>query len=108
MQKLKTILVSFIASIALFSLPAAWADNPPQSPAAEQPTSAAVVVNKVNINTASAEELKDLLNGVGLKKAQAIVAYREQHGKFTAAEQLTEVKGIGPAIFEKNKAHITF
>ncbi|WCP66223.1 helix-hairpin-helix domain-containing protein [Vibrio tubiashii] len=60
----------------------------------------------VNINTASAQELADLLNGIGIKKAQAIVQHRKQHGKFASAESLTEVKGIGAAIVAKNQSRI--
>lgn len=60
----------------------------------------------VNINTASAEELATLLNGVGEKKAQAIIEYREQHGEFQSTEQLVEVKGIGPALLERNRSRI--
>jgi competence protein ComEA len=56
----------------------------------------------VNINTADAPALAAALNGVGIKKAEAIVAYREQNGKFTSAEQLLEVKGIGKATLDKN------
>ncbi|WP_228857820.1 ComEA family DNA-binding protein [Xenorhabdus sp. PB61.4] len=58
---------------------------------------------KVNINTASAEQLAKELNGVGAKKAQAIIEYREKYGSFTAIEQLQEVQGIGPAFIEKNR-----
>lgn len=60
----------------------------------------------VNINKASAEELADLLNGIGLKKAQAIVDYRELNGEFTSIDALKEVKGIGPALIEKNQSRI--
>lgn len=60
----------------------------------------------VNINTASAQELADLLNGIGIKKAQAIVEHRKQHGEFASAESLTEVKGIGAAIVAKNQSRI--
>lgn len=60
----------------------------------------------VNINQASAEELADLLQGIGLKKAQAIVSYREQNGNFSSAEGLTSVKGIGLATVEKNRDRI--
>jgi competence protein ComEA len=60
----------------------------------------------VNINTADAVSLAAALNGIGIKKAEAIVAYREQKGKFTSAEQLLEVKGIGKATLEKNKDKI--
>lgn len=37
---------------------------------------------RVSINTASAEDLARVMNGVGLKKAQAIVSYREEYGPF--------------------------
>ncbi|MFN3235536.1 MAG: ComEA family DNA-binding protein [Pseudomonadales bacterium] len=63
------------------------------------------VVN-VNINTASAETLAENLTGVGLSRAQAIVAYRESFGPFYSAEELTAVKGIGKGTVEKNAARI--
>ena len=56
----------------------------------------------VNINTASAELIAETLSGIGLKKAQAIVDWRENHGKFTHKEQLTAIKGIGQATLAKN------
>lgn len=55
----------------------------------------------ININQADVETLATL-NGVGPSKAEAIVAYREANGPFESADQLTEVKGIGPATVEKN------
>ena len=51
---------------------------------------------KVSLNSATVEQL-DTLPGVGPKTAQEIVSYREQHGPFTSVDQLTDVKGIGPA-----------
>nr|MBA2815378.1 competence protein ComEA [Candidatus Pantoea persica] len=42
------------------------------------------------------------MNGVGLKKTQSIVSYREQYGPFSAIEQLKEVPGIGNALVERN------
>ncbi|REF27118.1 competence protein ComEA [Xenorhabdus cabanillasii] len=62
----------------------------------------------ININTANAEELAKALNGVGAKKAQAIIEYREKYGPFTAIEQLQEVQGIGPAFIEKNRDKLTY
>ena len=56
----------------------------------------------VNINTASAEELAKNLNGVGPKKALAIIEFREANGPFFTAEEITNVKGIGPKTLEKN------
>lgn len=60
----------------------------------------------VNINTASAAEIQDKLVGIGAKKAQAIVEYREKHGSFINLEQITEVSGIGKATLEKNRERI--
>jgi len=57
---------------------------------------------KININTASVEELTQL-QGIGAKYAAKIVEYREQNGPFTAPEDLMKVSGIGPATFAKNK-----
>lgn len=60
----------------------------------------------VSINTGSAEALAQAMNGVGLKKAQSIVSYREEYGPFKALEQLQEVPGIGSALVERNLSHI--
>ncbi|WP_324186767.1 MULTISPECIES: ComEA family DNA-binding protein [Idiomarina] len=60
----------------------------------------------VNINTASAEQLAMALTGVGLKRAEAIIKLREQLGTFSDANQLMQVKGIGPRMLELNKDRI--
>lgn len=60
----------------------------------------------VNINTADAATLATALKGVGDAKAEAIVAWREQHGPFKAAAQLAEVRGIGDALVEANRDRI--
>ena len=60
----------------------------------------------VDINSADAETLARELNGVGLAKAEAIVAWREAHGPFTTPESLLEVRGVGPALLEKNMENI--
>jgi len=65
-------------------------------------------LEKVNINTASAEQLALILNGVGEQRAQAIVDYRERHGSFQSANDLISVKGIGQATLEDNIKVIEF
>ena len=60
----------------------------------------------ININEASAQQLADNLEGIGLKKAQAIVEYRQKIGSFSSQAQLLNVKGIGKATLEKNQANI--
>ena len=59
-------------------------------------------MDKVNINTASAEELTALKN-VGPKTAQAIIIYRETHKGFKTPEEITEIKGVGEKTFQANK-----
>lgn len=62
-----------------------------------------IPVLTVNINQATAEEISDVLTGVGIKKAKVIVAHREKQGAFSSLEDLLQVKGIGPATLEKNR-----
>lgn len=61
---------------------------------------------KISLNNASLTELQQL-NGVGERKAQAIVQYRQQNGKFKSIDELQNVKGIGPKLLEKNKAKLS-
>lgn len=61
---------------------------------------------KVNINTADASLLQTL-SGIGIKKAEAIIAYREEHGPFASVDDLQEVSGIGEKTVEKLRASIT-
>lgn len=65
-----------------------------------------MVSSKVNVNQASAKQIAESLKGVGLKKAEAIVAYRRANGSFAQVQQLLDVKGIGEAILAKNKGKI--
>jgi competence protein ComEA len=60
----------------------------------------------VNVNTADAKTISEALSGIGLKKAEAIVKYRTENSLFKTAEDLTNVKGIGEKIIEKNKKDI--
>ena len=60
----------------------------------------------VNINTADANALAQSLDGVGLAKAQAIIAWREANGDFDSADQLTSVKGIGQSLVDRNRESI--
>ncbi|MEB3767444.1 ComEA family DNA-binding protein [Acinetobacter sp. MD2] len=57
----------------------------------------------VSLNQASAIELQQQLTGIGEKKAQAIIEYRQQHGKFRQIDELKNIKGIGDKLFEKNR-----
>ena len=61
---------------------------------------------RVNLNTATAQQL-EALPGVGPVTAAAIVAWREEHGGFTATSELQEITGIGPKTFSKLEPHVT-
>lgn len=63
---------------------------------------------QVDVNSADARTLAQSLSGVGLVKAEAIVAYRTQHGPFKTLDDLAKVKGIGPRILEENREAIVF
>jgi comEA protein len=60
----------------------------------------------VNINKANKKQLISALNGIGEKKAQAIIDYRSKNGAFKSTKDLMNVKGIGQKIIDKNKANI--
>jgi competence protein ComEA len=59
----------------------------------------------VNINTGDVDDLVKL-NGVGVKKAESIIAWRKENGNFKSVDDLLEVKGIGEATLEANRKNI--
>ncbi|MGM9910586.1 MAG: helix-hairpin-helix domain-containing protein [Lacticaseibacillus absianus] len=67
---------------------------------------ASSAAGKVNLNTATAADLQKL-NGIGEKKAEQIIAYREQKGDFKSIDELKEVSGIGDKTFDALKDQIT-
>ncbi|MCB5161680.1 ComEA family DNA-binding protein [Marinomonas algarum] len=75
----------FILSLSVVSLPALSA-------------------TPLDINSATAMEFASVMSGVGMKKAQAIIAYREMNGPFDSLDQLTYVKGIGATLVMRNQA----
>ena len=62
-----------------------------------------VWAGEVNINSADAPTLAAELKGIGDKKAQAIVEYREQNGAFSSVDDLQKVKGISVKTIENNR-----
>jgi competence protein ComEA len=65
-----------------------------------------VVTDKVNLNTATLDEL-DALPGIGPVYAQRIIDYRETQGPFEDPAEIMEIKGIGPACYEGLKDCVT-
>jgi competence protein ComEA len=56
----------------------------------------------IHLNQAEADEIAEVFNGIGQKRAQAIVDYREQHGPFTDIQQLASVDGISQQFVARN------
>ncbi len=69
--------------------------------------SAQATVEKLNINTASAEQIAAAMSGIGDNKAKAIVEYRSTKGKFKSINDLENVDGVGSKTVEKNKEKIS-
>ena len=68
--------------------------------------SASAQQQKVDLNSASADEIAKTLSGVGPRKAQAMVRYRNEVGPFRSMDEVLEVKGFGPSILARNKDRI--
>ena len=102
MQSIKWILAVLTVFFLTSSMPA-MADQLQQSS-----QRSVMAEQRVNVNQADAQTLADRLVGVGLKRAEAIVAYREQHGPFAGADDLMQVKGVGTATIKKNKERIEY
>jgi competence protein ComEA len=75
--------------------------------ASVQAVQAPAQVFVINLNTADELTLERELVGVGAVKAKAIIAYREANGPFASVDELLEVKGIGAATLEKNRAKLS-
>ena len=78
-----------------------------QGPAFAQ-DSEAPAASSININSASAGEIAATLVGIGEKRAEAIVEFREENGPFESLDDLTEVTGVGETTVEKNASRISF
>ncbi len=68
---------------------------------------AAAAERTVDINSADATTLAEVMVGIGPSKAQAIVSYRKENGPFKSVDDLGLIKGIGNATIDKNRARLT-
>ncbi len=96
---IKRISLAFVVAL----LPATFSYANPAEPTPA--TSTAVQFEKININNADAKMLT-ALTGVGTVKAQSIVEYRNQNGRFNTTADLLAVDGIGQATVAKNEGRI--
>lgn len=91
-------------SFSLSAAPASATAVPEPVPVVGQQQ--ALQPQRLNLNTADALTLQKELNGIGQAKAEAIVAYREANGPFASVDELLEIKGIGNALLERNRARM--
>jgi competence protein ComEA len=91
-------LLAMLVAATLF--PGAWAQE--KTSAKPGPAAAAVSQTKINVNTASPEELGSL-KGIGPKMAEKIIAFRKANGPFKEPDDLLKVDGIGPKLLESIK-----
>lgn len=66
-----------------------------------------LAADTVNINTADKETLMTVITGVGEKKADAIIEYREKNGPFKSIDELINIKGIGQGTLDKHRNMLT-
>lgn len=96
------ILIAFVGlSVSVFAAP-----HHAKSVHRARDVHAQQVVDKVNINSAEVSALQ-AVKGIGPKKAEAIVAYRQSHGPFNSINDLTKVKGIGEKRLSKISQYLT-
>lgn len=103
---MKSLLRCFAFVVAVLSVSfSVYAVNPPAPP---PPMKAAAQSNAVNINTATAQTITDAkIKGIGKKRAEAIVAYRTQHGPFKSIDDLKNIKGLSQKVIDANRARLT-
>lgn len=100
---MKAMFIAMVNVLFILSINAAAANASIQQTAAPPKAS---VINKINLNKADVATLTQSFKGIGKKRAEAIVAYRETHRGFGAIKDLAHVKGIGQAFVEKHMASL--
>ncbi len=68
----------------------------------------AAETQRVNVNQADAATIARVLNGIGMSRAEAIVAWREENGAFKSVQDLMKVRGVGEATIQRNLEKIVF
>jgi len=98
---MKATLFAAVLSLTMISLPATaiTVKNPPLS-STEQTT------KQINLNTASAGVLAKSFKGIGKKRAEAIVDYRQNHGHFKSVAELSAVHGLGKSFVNKHLSEL--
>jgi competence protein ComEA len=88
---MKAMIFASVLSFVVVSLPLQAANTPIKPQTAKE----VQTVAKIDLNKADAKTLSKSVKGIGQKRAEAVVKYREDHGKFKSIEDLAKVKGFG-------------
>lgn len=99
---MKATLFAVLLSLFVVSFPAQAVvtdSNSPTLPTEQK-------LNKIDLNKADVPTLAHSCKGIGKKRAEAIVNYRETHGSFHAVEELGQVRGIGKQFVKRNLAQL--
>ena len=100
-MKAKNLLITYLTFVFCCFATYATADD-----ISEGISNSAILESTVNINQADAETIAAALDGIGMSRALAIVQYRDDHGSFYSAEELSAVNGIGMTTVERNVGRI--
>lgn len=103
----RSVVVLLVLSISVFSFQNALAQVKEQSVAKPVAVQAPIIEqHKIDLNKATIAELTGSFKGIGKKRAEAIIVYREAHQGFKSIEELAEVKGLGARFVEKNREQL--
>ncbi len=95
---MKAKIIAVLLSFFVISIPL-QAAAPPTTVAEQAPTAN----HKIDLNKADVSALTGSFKGIGKKKAEAIIAYRDSHQGFKSLEELAEVKGLGQHFMDSNR-----
>jgi competence protein ComEA len=96
---MKARFIAALLSLSVVSLPIQANTNPEQPPTQKS----SPVTDKIDINKADVSTLTGSVKGIGKKRAEAIVAYREAHHGIKSLAEFSEIKGFGQRFVEKNR-----
>ena len=100
--------LSFFTNVSYADALTSSMDPPAAQESKTKITAKAQFTDTINVNNADAGALAQALKGVGARKAEAIITFRELHGPFLTVEEMTQVKGLGKAFIAKNEHRVVF
>lgn len=100
---MKATLFAVVLSLFVLSFPAQAAV---ETTASKAPPPKEQALQKINLNQADVSTLTGSFKGIGKKRAEAIVKYRESQGKFKSVEDLAQVRGIGKQFVNSHLAEL--